>query len=87
MDKLSKWEEVDAQALSMNITLNIQARSDCSSSKDAWDGLLRQYAQADPIVKNLAQTCLYSKTLWRMEQKPYPDIWLSLKGSEKHVAD
>src|SRR5882724_8904385 len=43
MDKLTKWEEVDAQALStilMNIALNVQAGLDCSSSKAAWDGLL-----------------------------------------------
>jgi len=36
MDKLTKWEEVDVQTLStilMNITPNIQAGIDCSSSK------------------------------------------------------
>ncbi len=63
-DKLNKWEEVDAQALStllMNITLNVQAGLDCSSSKAAWDGLLSRYAQADPITQNLAQTCLHAK--------------------------
>ena len=64
MDKLTKWEEVDVQALStifMNIALNVQARLDCSSSKAAWDGLLSQYAQADPIAQNIAQTHLYVK--------------------------
>ena len=64
MDKLTKWEEVDAQALStilMNIALNVQAGLDCSSSKAAWDGLLSRYVQADPITQNLAQTCLYAK--------------------------
>jgi len=36
VDKLVKWEEVDAQALSMilmNIVQNIQAGLDCSSAK------------------------------------------------------
>jgi len=42
IDKLAKWEEVDAQALSMilmNIVLNIQADLDCLSMKAPWDGL------------------------------------------------
>ena len=41
-EKLTKWEEVDAQALStilMNITPNVQAGLDCSSAKAAWDGV------------------------------------------------
>ena len=64
IDKLTKWEEVDAQALStilMNITPNVQAGLDCSSAKAAWDGLLGRYAQADPIAQNLAQTRLHAK--------------------------
>src|SRR6266481_2669264 len=63
-NKLVKWEEVNAQALStilMNIAPNVQAGLDCLSAKAAWDGLLCQYAQADPIAQNLAQTCLHSK--------------------------
>ena len=63
-DKLTKWRETDAQALSiilMNISQNVQAGLDCSSSKATWDGLLAHYAQTDPIVKNLAQTCLHAK--------------------------
>src|SRR6266481_8912305 len=42
-EKLVKWEEVDAQALStilMNISLNVQARLDCLSTTAAWDRLL-----------------------------------------------
>ena len=64
IDKLVKWEEVDAQALStilMNIAPNVQARLDCSSAKAVWDGLLSHYAQADPIAQNLAQTHLHAK--------------------------
>jgi len=41
--KWVKWEEGDVQALStilMNITLNVQARLDCSSAKAAWDSLI-----------------------------------------------
>jgi len=37
--KLTKWEEVNVQALStilMNITPNIQAGIDCLSAKAAW---------------------------------------------------
>src|SRR6266481_567592 len=63
-NKLVKWEEVDAQALStilMNIAPNVQAGLDCSSAKVAWDRLLSCYAQADPIAQNLAQTCLHAK--------------------------
>src|SRR5882724_12847070 len=63
-EKLTKWEEVDAQALStilMNITPNVQAGLDCSSAKAAWDGLLSHYAQVDPIAQNLAQTRLHAK--------------------------
>ena len=64
VDKLAKWEEVDAQALStilMNIAPNVQAGLDCSSSKDAWNGLLNRFAQADPIAQNLAQSRLHAK--------------------------
>jgi len=64
VDKLAKWEEIDAQALSTilkNIMPNIQVGLDCSSSKTAWDRLLSRYMQADLIVQNLAQTHLYSK--------------------------
>jgi len=63
-EKLEGWEENDAQALStilMNITPNAQARLDCTSSKSVWDGLVAQYAQADPIAQNLAHTRLLSK--------------------------
>jgi len=45
----------------MNITPNIQASLDCLSAKATWDGLLSQYAQADPITQNMAQTHLYMK--------------------------
>ena len=54
IDKLIKWEEADAQALStilMNIAPNVQAGLDCSSAKAAWDGLLSRYVQVDPITK------------------------------------
>jgi hypothetical protein len=64
VDKLAKWEEVDAQALStilMNIAPNVQAGLDCLSAKAAWDGLLGRYAQANPIAQDIAQTCLYAK--------------------------
>ena len=64
VDKLAKWEEVDAQALSMilmNIVPNIQVGLDCSSAKATWDGLSSHYAQADPIAQNLAQTWLRTK--------------------------
>src|SRR5882672_3119155 len=63
-DKLARWEEGDAQALStilMNILLNVQAGLDCSSTKAAWDSLSSHYAQADPITQNLAQTHLRTK--------------------------
>ena len=63
-EKLAKWEEVDAQALStilMNIAPNVQAGLDCSSARAAWDGLLSRYAQADPIAQNLAQSRLHAK--------------------------
>ena len=63
-DKLTKWRETDAQALSiilMNISPNVQAGLDYSSSKAAWDGLLARYVQTDPIAKNLAQTRLHAK--------------------------
>ena len=63
-DKLAKWEEVDAQVLSMilmNIVPNVQAGLDCSSAKAAWDGLASRYAQIDPIAQNLAQTRLCTK--------------------------
>src|SRR5882724_2274648 len=64
VDKLAKWKEIDAQALStilMNIVPNVQAGLDCSSAKAAWDRLLSCYAQADPIAQNLAQTRLHTK--------------------------
>jgi len=64
VDKLAKWEETDAQALSMilmNIVPNVQAGLDCSSAKAAWDGLTSRYAQVDPIAQNLAQTRLRTK--------------------------
>src|SRR5882724_6297021 len=63
-EKLTKWEEVDTQALStilMNITPNVQAGLDCSSAKAAWDGLTSRYVQVDPIAQNLAQTRLHAK--------------------------
>src|SRR5882724_8332461 len=64
VEKLEKWEEVVAQALSMilmNIVPNVQARLDCSSAKAAWDRLSSRYAQTDPIAQNLAQTRLHTK--------------------------
>src|SRR5467141_5116760 len=64
VDKLARWEEGDAQALStilMNILPNVQAGLDCSSAKAALDGLSSRYAQADPIAQNLAQTRLRTK--------------------------
>src|SRR5882672_4333168 len=63
-DKLARWEEGNAQALStilMNILPNVQAGLDCSSARAAWDGLSSRYAQADPIAQNLAQTRLWTK--------------------------
>ena len=63
-EKLARWEELDAQALStilMNVSPNVQAGLDCSSAKTTWDGLLNRYAQADPIAQNLAQTRLHAK--------------------------
>src|SRR5882724_8718818 len=63
-EKMVRWEEVDAQALTiilMNITPNIKAGLDCSLAKAAWDGLLSHYAQADPITQNLAQSHLHAK--------------------------
>ncbi|KAF8579430.1 hypothetical protein K439DRAFT_1620551 [Ramaria rubella] len=62
--ELAKWIKCDAQALStilMNISPNVQAGLDSSSSKAAWDGLLSRYAQADPIARNLAQNRLHTK--------------------------
>ena len=64
VDKLAKWEKVDAQALSMilmNIVPNVQAGLDCSSAKATWDGLTGRYAQVYPITQNLAQTRLCTK--------------------------
>src|SRR5882724_3080560 len=64
VNKVARWEEIDSQALStilMNVAPNVQASLDCTSAKAAWDRLLSQYAQADPITQNLAQTCLYGK--------------------------
>jgi len=64
VDKLAKWEEIDAQAVSMilmNIVPNVQAGLDCSPAKAAWDGLTSRYAQIDPIAQNLAQTRLRNK--------------------------
>src|SRR5882724_919395 len=63
-EKLIRWEEKDAQALStilMNINPNAQAGLDCSSAKAAWDDLLSHYSQADPIAQNLAQSRLHAK--------------------------
>src|SRR5882724_9589211 len=63
-EKLNRWEEVDAQALStilMNIAPNVQAGLDCSSAKTTWDSLVNRYAQADPIAQNLAHACLHAK--------------------------
>ena len=62
--KLAKWEEIDAQALSMilmNIVPNVQAGLDYSSMKATWDGLMNRYAQVDPITQKLAQTHLCTK--------------------------
>jgi len=55
VDNLAKWEEVNAQALSMilmNIVLNMQAGPNGSSVKAAWDGLMGCYTQVDPIAQN-----------------------------------
>src|SRR5882724_8927236 len=63
-DKLIRWEEVDAQALStilMNIAPNVQAGLDCSSAKTAWDSLVSRFAQPDPIAQNLAHARLHAK--------------------------
>src|SRR5882724_10159255 len=52
------------QALStilMNIAPNDQAGLDCSCKKRAWDSLVSQYAQADPITQNLVHAHLHSK--------------------------
>src|SRR5882724_8622654 len=64
VDKLAKWEEINAQALSMilmNIVLNVQAGLDCSSAKAAWDSLTSHYVQVNPIAQNLAQNQLCMK--------------------------
>jgi len=61
--KLIRWEEIDAQALTvilMNIALNVQSGLDCSSAKAAWDDLVSRYTQADPIAQNLAHGRLHS---------------------------
>jgi len=63
-EKLIRWEGIDAQSLStilMNITSNVQAGLDCSSTKAAWDSLGSQYTQTDPIVQNISHTCLHAK--------------------------
>src|SRR5882724_5660707 len=39
----------------------MQAGLDCSSAKTAWDRLLSQYAQVDPIAQNLAHASLHAK--------------------------
>jgi len=64
VEKLTRWEETDVQSLStilMNITPNVQASLDCSSAKTAWDSLVGRYAQADPIMQNLAHDHLHAK--------------------------
>jgi len=62
MKLLRAWSWVlDVQALStilMDITLNVQARLDCSSTKAEWDGLLSHHEQVDPITQNLASNNL-----------------------------
>jgi len=81
VNKLVKWEEVNAQALAMilmNIVPNIQAGLDCLSTKATWDRLSSRYAQADPITQNLAQTHLHTKCFveWRAVHKSYlPTSW------------
>src|SRR5882672_6254630 len=62
LDKLAKWEEVDAQALSMilmNIVPNVQAGLDCSSTKAAWDGLTSHYTQIYPIADTTTNQTLH----------------------------
>ena len=54
-----EYDDDDDQ--NQNISPNMQAGLDCSSSKATWDGLLACYAQSDPIAKNMAQTCLRAK--------------------------
>jgi len=74
-DKFAKWEEVDAQALSMilmNIVPNMQAGLDCSSTQATWDGLSSQYAQPDPITQNLAQTCRCTKCFMEGSMETLP---------------
>ena len=64
IEKLDKWEEVNAQALSMilmNIIPNFQAGLDCSSAKATWSGLASRYSQTNPITQNLAQMQLHKK--------------------------
>jgi len=39
-EKLTRWEDVDAQAILMNITPKVQAGLDFSSAKTAWDSLV-----------------------------------------------
>jgi len=63
-EKINKWEEVDTQALStilMNITPNVQASLDCSSTKTAWDSLVSWYSKPILLWKNLAHACLHAK--------------------------
>jgi len=64
VDALATGEEIDSQALStilINIVPNVQAGLNCNSSKYAWDSLLSRYTQADSIMQNLAEYCLFSK--------------------------
>jgi len=55
----------------MNITPNVQARLDCFVCKGSVDSLLSHYAQADPIIHNLAQICLCTKNYMKEELRHY----------------
>ena len=64
VDVLATWEDIDSQVLSMilmSIVPNVQAGLNCDSSKAAWDSLLSRYAQANPIMQNVAENCLFLK--------------------------
>ena len=88
-NKLSKWEEGDAQALSIiliNIVPNVQAGLDCSSAQAACEGLSSRYVQADPIVQNLAQTHLCTKCFMEGSTESLPAHIAQLQRLRAHSA-
>ena len=81
-EKLNRWEEIDAQALStimMNISPNFQASLDCSSAKTAWDSLVNRYAQADPIAQNLTHAHLHAQCFLEGNMETLPGNIMELQ--------